>query len=93
MTNDDNYTLEVNLSIGYDVIMIKDYYSVKEFAAKLGVSPRTIRRAISNGRISVIRVGETERSAIRISHSEIERIAVVELRTIIKKMVKDGKII
>lgn len=65
--------------------MDKDFYSVKEFAIKLGISERTVRRAISNGRISVIRVGSTERSAIRIPHSEISRIAIIELKTMITK--------
>ncbi len=71
--------------------MDKDFYSVKEFAEKLGVSSRTIRRAISNGRLSIFRAGATERSSIRIPHSEIYRIAIVEQRTIIKKMVENGK--
>lgn len=70
--------------------MNKDFYSVKEFAEKLGLSARTIRRAISNGRLSVIRIGSTERSAIRIPHSEIDRVAVVELRTILTKMIEKG---
>lgn len=69
--------------------MEKDFYSVREFAEKLGVSDRTIRRAIYNGRISIIRVGSTEKSAIRIPKSEIDRLALIELRDIAIKMIKN----
>jgi excisionase family DNA binding protein len=71
--------------------MNKDFYSVKEFAEKVGVSTDTIRRALKNGRISFFRVGGSLKSTIRIAHSEIQRLSVVELGNIVKKMAKEKK--
>ena len=71
--------------------MDKDFYSIKEFAAKLGVSAQTIRRALKNGRIRGIRVGSTAHSTFRIPNSEIERMGVFELESIVNRIV-DKKI-
>ena len=69
--------------------MEKDFYSIQEFADKLGVSHWTIRRAIKNGRISTFRAGSTEKSAYRIAHSEIERLSVVSLMKIVDELVEN----
>ncbi len=71
--------------------MDHDFYSIKEFAAKLGVSQHTIRRAIRNGRISAFRVGSTDRSTFRIAHSELSRMGIVDLQKMINKLIQDGK--
>lgn len=66
--------------------MYKDFYSVKEFAEKMGVCTRTIRRAIENGRIIAIRIGPSEGSPYRIPHTEIERMAIVDIKEVLKKI-------
>jgi len=71
--------------------MDQDFYSIKEFAAKLSVSHQTIRRAIRHGRISAFRVGYSDRSTFRIPHSEIARMGIVDLQKMINKMIQDGK--
>lgn len=69
----------------------RDFYSIAQFAKKLGVSVSTIRRAIKAGRISAFRIGSTKRSTFRIAHSETHRLGVVELRDLIDKIIKEGK--
>ena len=64
--------------------MYKDFYSVKEFALKLNVSTRTIRRAIDSGKIFAIRVGPSPRSPYRICHTEIERMAIFDIQNMLK---------
>lgn len=71
--------------------MEQDFYSIKEFAAKLRVSEHTIRRSIRNGRINAFRVGSTDKSSFRIPHSEIARMGIVDLQKLIKQMINDGK--
>lgn len=69
----------------------KDFYSIKQFAKKLDVHENTIRRAIKNGRISAFRVGAGKKATFRIAHSEIGRIALFDLKDMIKKMLKEEK--
>lgn len=71
--------------------MDQDFYTINEFAAKLRVCHQTIRRAIRAGRINAFRVGSTEKSALRIPHSEINRLGVVDLQKLIKQLIIDGK--
>jgi excisionase family DNA binding protein len=66
-----------------------DFYSIKEFAAKVGVHPNTVRRAIQNGRISAANVGSGHRHIYRIAKTEINRIALLDLKEIIDKMVEE----
>ena len=68
--------------------MDKDFYSIKEFASKLGVSHQTIRRAIRNGRIGAFRIGSTDKSTFRIAHSEISRMGIVDLQVIVEKIIE-----
>ena len=67
----------------------KDFYSIKEFAFKLGVHSNTIRRAIKNGRIQAFMVGVGIKSIYRIPYSEINRIALFDLRELIEKMIQE----
>lgn len=60
--------------------MIKDYYTVKELALKIGKSESSVRRSIKNGKLSSIRIGDGENCSHRIPHSELERIGVVDLK-------------
>ncbi len=71
---------------------IEDYssafYSIKEFAQKLGVHPNTIRRSIKNGRINAFKIGAGKKSIYRISHSEINRVALFDLEEMIEKIIE-----
>jgi len=71
--------------------MEQDFYSIKEFASVLRVSPITIRRAIKNGRINAFRAGGTEKSSFRIPASEIHRMGIVDLKKIVKLLVEEEK--
>jgi excisionase family DNA binding protein len=57
----------------------KSFYTIIEFASKVGAHPTTIRKAIKNGRISALRLGGGERAAYRIPYSEIERMLIVDV--------------
>lgn len=71
--------------------MDKDFYSIKEFASILRVSPITIRRAIKNGRINAFRAGGTEKSSFRIPASEIHRMGIIDLQKIVKSLVQEER--
>lgn len=67
---------------------ISDFYSIKEFANKLGVHPNTIRRMIKSKRIEPIILNKGKRKSYRISYSEIGRMAKFDLDEYIKKKLK-----
>ncbi len=66
-----------------------EFISIKEFAAKIGAHPNTIRRAIKRGRISACDIGSGGKHIYRIAKSEIERIALLNLKNIIDKLVEE----
>jgi len=66
-----------------------DFLSIKEFAAKIGAHPNTIRRAIKNGRLTACNIGTGNKNIYRIARSEIDRIALVNLKTIIEQMIQE----
>lgn len=65
-----------------------DFLSIKEFAAKLGVHPDTIRRGIKRGRISGFKVGGGKRSTYRIPKSETNRMAICDMEEMIEKILE-----
>ncbi len=65
------------------------YYSIKEFAVKLSIHSNTVRRAIKSGRIAAFKVGSGKKSTYRIAHSEIGRIALFDMKELIRKMLKE----
>jgi len=66
---------------------ISDFYSIKEFAQKLGVHANTVRRSIKNGHINAFRVGAGKKSIYRIPHTEIHRVALLNLEDIVKNII------
>lgn len=64
---------------------VKSYYSIVEFADKLGVHPNTIRNAIKFGRIAGFKVGTGNKSMYRIAHSELQRMVTIDLKNVIKE--------
>jgi excisionase family DNA binding protein len=66
-----------------------EFISIKEFANKIGAHPNTIRRAIKKGRISACDIGTGGKHIYRIARTEIDRIALLNLKNIIEKMVEE----
>lgn len=54
--------------------MNQEFYSIKELAVIFHVHENTIRRAIKNGHIIAIRIGDKKRSPYRISKRSIDAI-------------------
>ena len=65
-----------------------DFLSIKEFAAKIGVHPNTIRRSIKSGKISAFKIGSGKRSSYRIAKVEVERIAMFDMEEMIEKIIQ-----
>lgn len=68
-----------------------DFLSVKEFAAKVGVHPNTIRRSIKCGRISAFKIGSGKKSIYRIAKTEVNRIALFDMEQMIEKIIEKRK--
>lgn len=66
-----------------------EFLSIKEFAAKIGAHSNTIRRSIKKGRISACNIGSGNKKIYRIAKSEISRIALLDLKEIVDKMVQE----
>lgn len=68
-----------------------DFFSIKEFAGKLGVHSDTVRRSIKSGRVAAFKVGSGKRARYRISKSEISRIALFDLETLVNQIIEKRK--
>lgn len=68
-----------------------DFFSIKEFAFKMGVHHNTVRRAIKSGRISGFRVGAGKRATYRIPKAEINRIALFDMEEMIERIIEKRK--
>ena len=66
-----------------------EYLTVSEFALLLRVSKRTIFRAIKNGKLQAVNIGQGVNKYWRIPKSEINRIAVFDLRNLINNIMED----
>ncbi len=64
----------------------EEFCTVKEFSLKLKVHCNTVRRAIKNGHISAFKVGAGKKSPYRIPLSEVQRMAIINLKEIIDKI-------
>jgi len=53
----------------------KPFYTIVEFAVRLGVHPNTVRKSIKEGRIAAFKVGLGKKSCYRIADSEFHRMA------------------
>ena len=65
-----------------------DFLSIKEFAAKVGVHPNTVRKSILKGRLAAFRIGIGKRASYRIAKTEIDRIALIDLEQIVNQLVE-----
>ncbi len=67
----------------------KAYYSIKEFAKLLGVHHNTVRRSIKCGRLSAFKIGSGKKAIYRIPHSEIDRIALFDMKEMVEKIIQE----
>lgn len=65
-----------------------EFYTIKEFAKKLGFHHNTIRKAIKNNRIKTIRLGKGRTARHRIPESEIFRMATFDLEEYLEKEIQ-----
>ena len=69
----------------------ENFFSVEEFAKKLSVHPNTIRRAIKRGKIQAIDLGTSLRPLYRIPSSEVNRMAIFDMRKMVKQLVNEAR--
>jgi excisionase family DNA binding protein len=67
------------------MVEIKEFYTIKEFAKKLGVCPNTVRKNIKLGRILAWRSGNGPRPSYRIYSTEIQRICEIDTMKLIEE--------
>ena len=67
------------------------YYSIKEFAKLIRVHEQTVRNSIRSGRIQAFRVGNGKKSAFRIPASEVSRIALFDMKDLVKQIMENEK--
>ena len=65
----------------------ENFLSIDGFAKKINVHPNTVRRAIKRGKLQAINVGTAKKALYRIPYSEIHRIALFDLRDLIRSLV------
>ena len=66
----------------------KDILTINEFADEIRVHPNTVRKMIKTGRLNAFRTGSGKTSSYRIARSEINRLSIVDLEDIIKKIIE-----
>jgi excisionase family DNA binding protein len=69
---------------------MEEYLSVKEFAGLIRVHPNTIRNSLKSGKLQFIRIGVGKKAAYRIAKSELSRVALFDLKHMVKKIL-DGE--
>ena len=72
--------------------MSTDFLSIKEFAFLIKVHPNTVRRSIKKGRLNAFRVGEGCKAVYRIPLTEINRLAILNMETVMNSII-DQKMI
>lgn len=70
------------------VSMDEDFLSIKEYALLIRVHPNTVRRSIKNGHCKAFRTGRGCKAVYRIPRTEINRLALEHLETIIDKLIE-----
>jgi len=65
------------------------FYTIIEFAVLLKVHPNTIRRQIKNGRIEALKICNGKKILYRIPYSEVNRIALFDLKEYIERIIED----
>lgn len=65
-----------------------DFFTVNEFAEKLGVHPNSVRNMIKNGRLNAFRIGGGKTSSYRIPKSEIAIMASIDFSKYVDDIVE-----
>lgn len=65
-----------------------DFFTIKEFAGKIGVHPNTVRRAVKSGRIGAFKVGSGKKSPYRIAKTEVNRMALFDMEQMIERIIE-----
>lgn len=68
---------------------LKDFYTIKEFSQKIRKHPNTIYSSIKSGVINAFRIGVGKTASYRIPHSEINRMAEVNMNDVIEKIIQE----
>lgn len=71
---------------------MEEFLCIKEFAKLMKLHPNTIRRAIKGGKIQAIRIGMGERTPYRIPRSEINRIALFDLKHMVEHIIEQKQL-
>lgn len=66
--------------------LMHGFYTVNEFAELLRIHRNTVINSIKSGKIQAFRVGYGKRSCFRIPKSEIQRMALFDLKDIAKTL-------
>lgn len=67
---------------------MEEFLSIKEFASLMRLCEGTIRNAIKSGRLKAVRIGFGKRASYRIPRSEINRIALFDLKDMVEQIVE-----
>jgi excisionase family DNA binding protein len=70
---------------------LQEYYSVKEFAVLIRVHYNTVIRSIKAGKLIALRIGYGKKATYRIPHSEINRIAFLNLEELVNEIIERKK--
>jgi len=70
-------------------LLEKEFLSVKEFAALVGVHYNTVLRAIRCGKLNAFRLNNSCKSSYRIARSEVHRIALYDLEDMVTKIIEE----
>lgn len=72
---------------------MEDFLSIKEFACLIRVHENTVRKMIKTGKLNAFKIGLGPKSPYRICRTEINRMCLTDLETIIHLIIdkKMGK--
>lgn len=70
---------------------MEEYLTIKEFAGLLRVHPNTVRLSLKKGKLQSVRIGEGKKAGYRIPKSEISRIALFDLKHMVKQILEGEK--
>lgn len=68
--------------------MDEDFLSIKEFAAKIGMHPNSVRRSIKVGKLIAIRISDGKRAAYRIPITQLHVLAIYNMEKVINTLIE-----
>lgn len=64
-----------------------EFVSIKEFAARIGMHPNSVRKAIKAGKLNAIRIGEGKQAAYRIPLTQLHILAIYNIEKVINALI------